>query len=128
MTGFLKTSLMLFVCSVFVSLPLDANAGKETGAITFRGVGDSSSCPEKPWTPEEEALRTRSAYVEFGQSFTTTPIVFLSVTRLDANTPKSNIRYYVHPESISPYGFIVKFGTWCHTYIYTAQISWLALE
>lgn len=127
MKNFLKIFVMLFVCSVFVSLPLDAKADTETGTITVQDIGDISSCPVRPWTPEEEELRTRSTYVEFAQSFATTPTVFLSVTLMDAYSEK-NLRYYARPTSISRDGFILTFGTWCNTYIYSADISWLAFE
>lgn len=124
--GFAKACVLLSICAAFVSLPLDANARQKTGTISFSGVGDGSSCPTN-FTPAQEAVRTRQKYVDFGGAFAGAPAVFLSVTMLDAYTGR-NIRYLVRPDSVSPYGFVLTFGTWCDTYIYSVTISWLALE
>lgn len=94
-----------------------------SGQVTFSSIGDTKSCPHKPWSEAQTKARQQTATIEFDVPFYETPAVFLSLSQLDMSNGY-NARYWYQVEEVSPTGMAIKFGVWCNTYVYSARIDY----
>lgn len=88
----------------------------------FAKLGDTRSCPVKPWTEAQAKARTRRLLVEFTAPFEKTPFVSYAITRLDMDA-RYNTRYVINLVAVSPSAFILEYGIWCNTVSYSAVVT-----
>lgn len=88
----------------------------------FISLGDTSSCPVKPWTDAQAKSRTRRLLVEFTAPFKKTPVVTYSLTRLDMDATL-NTRYELSLVAVNPSAFLLEYGVWCNTLCYSARVT-----
>eukprot|EP00210_Caulerpa_lentillifera_P007647 g7301.t1 len=94
-----------------------------TGNVTFRNIGDTKSCPVKPWTPEQTAARVRNATIVFDKPYLRIPSVAFTVSLLDVNKD-FNFRYDAQIVEVTNRCFTIQFSVWCNTFIYSARVNY----
>ena len=103
--------------SVFAGITL------ATGSHYFSKVGDTGSCPVKPWTPEQTAAREQSVTINFDVEFSKPPTVSAWLTRLDINKDY-NGRWIVEVSDITTTSCVIHFKVWCNTYVYSSIVAY----
>eukprot|EP00210_Caulerpa_lentillifera_P007648 g7302.t1 len=94
-----------------------------TGVVSFSRIGDVSSCPVKPWTPEQTEARVKKMTVPFPKPYASFPAVSFAVSSLDVDK-NYNLRYRVNILDVTKTDFTIEFNVWCNTYIYSAQVTY----
>ena len=96
-----------------------------TGSASFGRVGDTTSCPVRPWTPAQTEAREKEAAVSFGVTFAEPPAVFVALQKLDINK-NFNGRWDISVSDITTTGCTIHFKIWCNTNVYSSTVGYQA--
>eukprot|EP00210_Caulerpa_lentillifera_P007642 g7297.t2 len=94
-----------------------------TGSVMFKSLGDTRSCPVKPWSTAQTAARVRKMKVAFPKPYCMPPVVSISITQLDASK-NYNLRYKALVIEVTNEYAVIEFSTWCNTYIYSSVVTY----
>ena len=89
-------------------------------------IGDTGSCPVRPWTPAQTAAREKIVDVVFDEPFKGPPSVLVSVTKEDIDR-RYNLRVHTEAREVTEKGFKLFIGVWCNTYVYSIRVDYIAV-